>query len=131
MTSPPCACSSPPSSIEAARHTRGAPQRRTADAVTLAKAHRETHFTRPLFMNDVAQNAGCSRAHLFLVFKRETGRSPNDWLQRRRVKAATELLRTTRRKLEAIATGFSSAQYFCQVFRKYTGQTPAERGARK
>jgi transcriptional regulator GlxA family with amidase domain len=76
---------------------------------------------------------GCSRAHLFLVFKRETGMSPNDWLQRRRVQATTELLRTIRRKLEdiAAATGFSSAQYFCQVFRKYTGQTPAEHGARK
>jgi exosortase A-associated hydrolase 2 len=30
--------------------------------------------------------------------------------------------------LEDIATavGFSSAQYFCQVFRKYTGKTPGE-----
>jgi transcriptional regulator GlxA family with amidase domain len=54
--------------------------------------------------------------------------SPNDWLQRRRVKAATDLLRATDRKLEDIATavGFSSAQYFCQVFRKYTGKTPGE-----
>jgi transcriptional regulator GlxA family with amidase domain len=86
----------------------------------------ENHFTQPLQMNEVAQKAGCSRAHLFLVFKRETGMSPNDWLQRRRVKCAAELLRTTKRKLEDIATttGFSSAQYCCQVFRKYTGKTP-------
>lgn len=112
--------------VEAARHTSGTHQRCAADAVALAKEHLETHFTRPLTMNDVAQKAGCSRAHLFLVFKRETGMSPNDWLQRRRVRAATELLRTTHRKLEDIATasGFSSAQYCCQVFRKYTGKTP-------
>ena len=79
-------------------------------------------------MNEVAQKAGCSRAHLFLVFKRETGMSPNDWLQRRRVKYASELLRTTHRKLDdiAIAAGFSSSQYCCQVFRKYTGRTPGE-----
>lgn len=114
--------------VEAARHTSGTHQRRAADAVAVAKEHMETHFTRPLTMNDLAQNAGCSRAHLFLVFKRETGMSPNDWLQRRRVRAATELLHTTSRKLEdiATATGFSSAQYCCQVFRKYTGKTPGE-----
>jgi transcriptional regulator GlxA family with amidase domain len=91
----------------------------------------EAHFARPLPMSDVAQKAGCSRAHLFLVFKRETGMSPNDWLQRLRIKAATELLRNTNRKLEDIATasGFSSAQYCCQVFRKYTGKTPGEHRA--
>lgn len=54
--------------------------------------------------------------------------SPNDWLQRRRVKAATELLWATNRKPEDVATitGFSSAQYCCQVFRKYTGKTPGD-----
>ena len=114
--------------LEAARHTRGTRQRGTANAVALAKEHMENHFTQPLQMNEVAQKAGCSRAHLFLVFKRETGMSPNDWLQRRRVKSAIELLRSTNRKLEDVAnaTGFSSAQYCCQVFRKYTGKTPGE-----
>lgn len=114
--------------VEAARHTSGIPPRRGADAVALAREHMETHFTRPLTMNELAQKAGCSRAHLFLVFKRETGMSPNDWLQRRRVRTAAELLRTTNRKLAdiATATGFSSAQYCCQVFRKYTGKTPGE-----
>ena len=114
--------------LEAARHTRSTRQRGTANAVALAKEHMENHFTQPLQMNEVAQKAGCSRAHLFLVFKRETGMSPNDWLQRRRVKSAIELLRSTNRKLEDVAnaTGFSSAQYCCQVFRKYTGKTPGE-----
>jgi transcriptional regulator GlxA family with amidase domain len=111
--------------LEAARHTSGTRQRGTANAVARAKEHMENHFTQPLQINEVAQKAGCSRAHLFLVFKRETGMSPNDWLQRRRVKFAIELLRTTHRKLEDIATssGFSSAQYCCQVLRKYTGKT--------
>jgi AraC-like DNA-binding protein len=112
--------------LEAARHTRGTRQRGAFNAVALAKEHMESQFTQPLQMNEVAQKAGCSRAHLFLVFKRETGMSPNDWLQRRRVRCAIGLLRTTNRKLEDIATasGFSSAQYCCQVFRKYTGKTP-------
>jgi hypothetical protein len=114
--------------LEAARHIRGTQQRGTANAVVLAKEHMENHFTQPIQMNEVAQKAGCSRAPLILVFKRETGMSPNDWLKRRRVKSAIELLGTTNRKLEDVAnaTGFSSAQYCCQVFRKYTGKTPGE-----
>jgi len=114
--------------LEVARHTSDTHQRGNVDAVALAKEHMENHFPEPLPMNEVAKKAGCSRAHMFLVFKRETGMSPNDWLQRRRVKAATELLRASDRKLEdiATATGFSSAQYCCQVFRKYTGKTPGE-----
>jgi transcriptional regulator GlxA family with amidase domain len=54
--------------------------------------------------------------------------SPNDWLQRRRIKAATDLLRTTNHKLEdtAIACAFTSASYLCHVFSKYTDTTPGE-----
>ena len=114
--------------LEVARHTGGTHQHSSANTVALAKEHMENNFTKPLPMNEVAKKSGCSRAHMFLVFKRETGMSPNDWLQRRRVKAATELLSASNRKLEdiATATGFSSAQYCCQVFRKYTGKTPGE-----
>lgn len=112
--------------VEVARQTSETNRHSTPDAVARAKDYMTNRFAIPLQMDDVAQQAGCSRAHLFVVFKRETGMSPNDWIQRYRVKAATELLRSTDRKLEdiAAAVGFSSAQYFCQVFRKYTGQTP-------
>jgi AraC-like DNA-binding protein/mannose-6-phosphate isomerase-like protein (cupin superfamily) len=113
--------------VEVTRQTSETHRRSTPDAVARAKEYMEDRFATPLQMDEVAQQAGCSRAHLFVVFKRETGMSPNDWIQRYRVQAATELLRSTDRKLEdiAAAVGFSSAQYFCQVFRKYTGQTPA------
>ena len=91
----------------------------------------EHHYMKPVPMDHLAKQAGCSRPRLFAIFKQETGMSPNDWLQRHRVKVAAELLRTTNRKLEDIASsvGFSSAQYCCQVFRKYTGKTPGEHRA--
>ena len=99
-----------------------------SDRIARVIQHLEQHFTRPLQIADITEISGYSRARLFTLFKEETGLSPNDWLQRRRVKAATTLLRTTNRKLDdiAAATGFSSAPYFCQVFRKYTGKTPGE-----
>ena len=63
-----------------------------------------------------------------------TGLTPNDYLLRLRVKKAQELLAQSRQSLTdvGLATGFSSGQYFSNVFRKYTGQTPREyqRGTR-
>ncbi len=112
--------------LEVARHSGGARQQRSTDTVALATAHMERHYGQPIQMYDLAERAGCSRSQLFAVFKRETGMSPNDWLQRHRVKKAGELLARTNRTLDdiAAAVGFSSSQYFCHVFRKYTGKTP-------
>jgi len=53
---------------------------------------------------------------------------PKDYLVRVRVEKAEELLRQNRRSIIDIAhsVGFNSSQYFSTVFRRYTGQTPAE-----
>lgn len=78
-------------------------------------------------MDEVAEAVQCSRSNLYAAFKRETGMSPNDWLLRLRVRNAEELLVGSRRAVKdiALAVGFSSHAYFCQVFRKYTGRAPA------
>ena len=114
--------------LETARHHE--PSRPAAHVSMAAHLidHMERHLSEPISMDALATHACTSRARLFANFKRETGMSPNDWLQRRRIEAATDLLRTTTRKLEDIAAacGFSSAPYFYQVFRKYTGTTPGE-----
>ena len=112
--------------VEVARHAGGDRHQRMTQTAAVATAHMERHFSQPIEMNDLAEQVGCSRARLFAVFKRETGMTPNDWLQRHRVQKAGELLAQTQRTLEdiAAAVGFSSSQYFCNVFRKYTGMTP-------
>ena len=114
--------------LEAARHAGGNPLRDPINAVSLATSYMETQFAAPLRMATLAQKAECSRAQLFAVFKRETGMSPNDWLQRLRVRKAEVLLTSSDDSLTEIAlsVGFSSHQYFCHVFRKYTGKTPGE-----
>ena len=54
--------------------------------------------------------------------------TPNDWLQRFRIKKACELLASTDRSITdiALSVGYSSSQYFNNVFRKYVGTTPGE-----
>ncbi len=114
--------------LETARHHEQSKPAAQVSMATQLIDHMERHLSEPISMDALATHARTSRARLFANFKRETGMSPNDWLQRRRIKAATDLLRTTNRKLEDIAAacGFTSAPYFCHVFRKYTGTTPSE-----
>lgn len=114
--------------IEVARAGDEPSAGKEAEVVASAIAYLERHSARPLQINEVAENAGCSRSRLYTAFKRETGMSPNDWLLRLRVKQADVLLTTTSRTGMdiALAVGFSSLAYFCHVFRKYTGRTPGE-----
>lgn len=119
--------------LEAARQSTSAIQERSTDSVAAAIAHMEVNFAESLQMDDVVAHAGCSRARLFAVFKRETGMTPNDWLQRYRIKKACELLADTDRSITdiALSVGYSSSQYFNNVFRKYVGRTPSEHRMRK
>lgn len=114
--------------LEITRHSGESSGNPTAKAIALAVDHMERNYADGLQMDDVAEAADCSRSRLFALFKRETGMSPNDWLQRLRVKKAVELLTATNRPLVdiALSVGFASQQYFCHVFRKYTGKTPGE-----
>lgn len=96
--------------------------------VAAAISYLERHSGSPVQIDAMAENIRCGRSRLYAAFKHETGMSPNDWLLRLRVKKAEVLLATTRRTIKeiALAVGFSSHAYFCQVFRKYTGRSPGE-----
>ena len=114
--------------FEAARQLTLARPVRGQRAVETALAHMQAHLHEPLPMAALADATGCSRARLFQLFKENTGMTPNDYLQRLRVNKARQLLADPARTITdvAFATGFSSSQYFSNVFRKYLGMTPTE-----
>ena len=60
-------------------------------------------------------------------FRRSTGFSPYDYLQRLRIDKAQELLAGSEMSVTDIShsLGFSSSQHFAGVFKQYTGQTPS------
>ena len=103
------------------------PRAATGMVVAAEKFLRKHHIDK-LTMDDLAAHLGFSRARMFEVFKKETGMSPNDYLQRHRVECCKGLLSGTDRSVTDIAlgTGFGSSQYFSRVFRKYCGMTPME-----
>jgi AraC-like DNA-binding protein len=95
-------------------------------AVRAAIACMESCHGDALSIEDVAKSVGCSRARLFQIFKQATGMTPGDFLQRLRITKAAELLQSTQRPVTdiAFACGFTTSQYFSNVFRKHFGATP-------
>ena len=62
------------------------------------------------------------------IFKQVTGESFMEYLIRRRMEIAGELLKNEALKIQDIAakTGYSNQRYFASCFKKYYGCTPTE-----
>lgn len=89
-------------------------------------AYIETHLEEPLPLAELAQHAGLSLPRLKSKFKQEVGIPPGDYIARRRVERAAQLLYETNDTVTDIAMrlGFSSSQYFATVFKRYTLHSP-------
>lgn len=76
----------------------------------------------------MADLAGLSVSYFKRKFKLQTGLSPYDYLLRKKIEAAREMLLCTQLSITQIACAlaFSSSQHFANIFRQYEGQTPTE-----
>jgi AraC-like DNA-binding protein len=88
----------------------------------------DKHLGEPLSVPEMAEASGLSQSHFRQRFHRETGFTPSDYLTRRRVLRAKQMLREDRLSITEIAfqLGFQSSPYFAAVFKKMTGITPSE-----
>ena len=86
----------------------------------------ETQYMEELSVNKIAEAVYLSPNYMSLVFKRETGETISDYLTRKRMDVAKELLQKTDSKILDIANmvGFQDASYFSKVFKKHTGVHP-------
>lgn len=98
------------------------------EIITAATRFLEKNFHEPVRMDDLVKHLGFSRARVFELFKEHTGMTPNDYLLRYRIQRAQQTLADETKTITytALASGFSSSQYFSQVFQKYTGKTPSQ-----
>jgi AraC family transcriptional regulator len=81
-----------------------------------------------LTLCEMAQAVELSTAHFSRMFRKSTGETPHQFLLRRRLERAKEMLRSADgRVMEvAVACGFKSQQHFAQVFRRVCGASPTE-----
>lgn len=79
-------------------------------------------------IEEVAEECGVSRNHFAVGFKRAFGQSPLEYLTRRRLNYAANLLRSPYREIKQIARqcGFTDANYFARIFKKRFGCTPSD-----
>lgn len=79
-------------------------------------------------VEELSEKLGVSKSHLVRSFTAAMGISPGRYLTKVRIDAVKNLLLHREYSLEVIAslTGFSGANYLCRVFKKETGQSPAQ-----
>lgn len=95
----------------------------------------ERHILRnldtPLTLDDLASLVGRSRFHFSRLFKASTGVTPHQYVVRRRVERARELLRTGGVIADvAVAVGFASQSHLTAHIRRAFGCTPGQLIAR-
>lgn len=121
--------------------SKGITVRRSTDTVAVnhpllreAMAFIAAHIAEPIGAPQIAEGIGCSRLRLDRLFARELGMSAGREIARQRLVRAKLLLGNSDATLAEIAdaTGFCSAAYLANVFRRETGLTPgAWRGTRQ
>ena len=88
----------------------------------------DMNYGKNLKLENIAVNFGYNSAYLGKKFKAKTGESFNNYLDRVRIKKATELLRKEDLKICEISkkVGYENIDYFYFKFHKYLSQSPME-----
>ena len=86
----------------------------------------DARYADPLTVDDLAREAGLSRAHFSVEFRRSFGVTPHVYLLTRRLERAAHLLRHTDRSVTTICldVGLTSLGSFTASFRRLYGLTP-------
>ena len=84
------------------------------------------HFREKIYVEDIADSLGISEGYLSKLFKKETGSTIQDYVNRVRVDRASNLLIYSDMSLPAIASyvHFPTQSYFGKVFKQFKGMTP-------
>lgn len=87
----------------------------------------ENRFAQNINLDDIIKACGINHTKLSELFKKETGKTPIEYLRGYRVSVAKKLLEFTELPVKEIADrcGFKTVQHFTRVFGKALGKTPA------
>ncbi len=86
----------------------------------------ETNLANAISTSDISAAAGLTRMHFAAQFKAATGLRPHEYLLRRRVERAQEMLVQTGMSVVdvALSVGFQSQSHFTVVFNRFVGRPP-------
>lgn len=86
------------------------------------------HYAQPLSLAALADQLGYTPQYLSSLFRKETGMSPNGYIQRLRVERSCRLLAESNRRISEIAqeVGYCDLKHFETIFRRHTNVTPRQ-----
>lgn len=90
-------------------------------------AYIETHMAHPLGVDDLARLSGLSASRFNHWCQQELGCTPLEYLRRKRLQRARQLLQSSRLPISDIAAqcGYASQSAFSQAFRKHWSHSPS------
>jgi AraC-like DNA-binding protein len=90
-------------------------------------------FAKELTIDRLAARAGLSPFHFIRAFSAAFGQTPHQYVRAKRIERAKELLVTTPLPVTEICDqiGFQSLGSFSSLFRRLTGETPAQYRAKR
>jgi AraC family transcriptional regulator len=96
------------------------------------REHIEANLSRELRLAELAAVASVSAHYFCELFRQSTGLSPHQFVLRRRIARAKEMLTASEASVAEIslATGFVDPSHFAKAFRKIAGEAPREYRAR-
>lgn len=85
-------------------------------------------LTADLSLKAMAELLNVNASYLSTLFKKETGTTLTDYVNRKRIDHAILLLNSTTMQIQTIAQhcGISDLNYFTKMFKKFIGKTPSE-----
>lgn len=89
-------------------------------------AYIDEHIGETISLSDLAKTAGLSRMYFAARFRVATGLRPHEYILRRRIEWAKDMLARTDETLVEIAlnVGFQTQAHFTTVFKRFAGATP-------
>lgn len=99
----------------------------TSDYIENALKFIQYNYSHSIDISSIAASIGISRSHLYRVFIKHLGISPNDYLTQYRINRACSLLRNSKLTISNIANsvGYDDPLYFSRVFKKVKGVSPS------
>ncbi|OCT10635.1 hypothetical protein A8709_22600 [Paenibacillus pectinilyticus] len=88
----------------------------------------DAHYFEDISLIDIATRFHLDPSYLSKQFKTVTSENFIEYVTRKRMEKACELLHLSDHKINEISelVGYENQRYFSQVFKKFTGQTPSE-----